>query len=180
MRNEVRFWGRGLASWTVVLSLGGALSVFPASADPSLIKVAVFDFELDDLSAGGGIAGDSAADAAQLNGAASEARRLIAQSGRYALVDPSAAEDDSVKGHRLRQCDGCEAAIARKLGADQSFLAVVTRISRTEYVVRFQIRDAQTGGIVLARQSGLRMGADYSWDRGAAALIKSSPLNNPN
>lgn len=179
MRDGFLLFGRGFIAWTVVLLLG-ALGGFPASADPTPIKIAVFDFELDDLSAGGGIAFDSAADAVQLNGAASEARRLIAQSGRYALVTISAAEDESVKGHRLRQCDGCEAVIARKLGAEQSFLAVVTRISRTEYVVRFQIRDAQTGGIVLARQSGLRMGADYSWDRGTASLIKSGLLNNPN
>jgi hypothetical protein len=179
MRNGFLFLGRGLLAWTIVLSFG-ALGVFPANADPSPIKIAVFDFELDDLSAGSGIVTDSAADAAQLNGAASEARRLIAQSGRYTLVAGSATEDDAVKGHRLRQCDGCEAAIARKLGAEQSFLAVVTRISRTEYVVRFQIRDAQTGAIVLARQSGLRMGANYSWDRGTASLIKSSLLNDPN
>jgi hypothetical protein len=39
----------------------------------------------------------------------------------------------------------------------------VTRISRTEYVVRFQIRDARTG-------------ADYSWNRGVAALINSGLL----
>jgi hypothetical protein len=150
----------------------------PASADPSRIKIAVFDFELDDSSAGAGIAGDPAADLAQLDRATSAARKLIAQSDRYGPVDVANAKSDVVKSRSLRQCNGCEAAIALKLGADQSFVGVVTRISRTEYVVRFQIRDAHTGAPILARQSGLRIGADYSWDRGAAALINSGLLDN--
>lgn len=156
----------------------GAPSAFPASADPSPIKIAVFDFELDDFSAGAGIAGDKAADLVQLDRTTNEARRLIAESSRYSLVDVSSAEGDAVKERALWQCNGCEAAIALKLGADQSFVGVVTRISRTEYTVRFQIRDAHTGAFVLARQSDLRMGADYSWNRGAAALINNSLLNN--
>jgi Protein of unknown function (DUF2380) len=162
---------------------GALLSCSPplaglASADPSRIKIAVFDFELDDSSAGAGIAGDPAADLAQLDRATSAARKLIAQSDRYGPVDVANAESDVVKSRSLRQCNGCEAAIALKLGADQSFVGVVTRISRTEYVVRFQIRDAHTGALILARQSGLRIGADYSWDRGAAALINSGLLDN--
>jgi hypothetical protein len=168
---------RWLGTSIVVLLLGGTLAVFPAAADPSPIKIAVFDFELDDLSSGAGIADDKAADAVQLDRATSEARRLMAQSGRYALVDVSAAADGAVKSHGLRQCNGCEAAIALKLGADQSFVGVVTRISRTEYVVRFQIRDAHTGEVVLARQSDLRIGADYSWNRGTASLIKNGLLD---
>jgi hypothetical protein len=155
------------------------LAGLPAIADPSPIKIAVFDFELDDFSGGAGIAGDNAADRAQLNRATSEARRLIAQSGRYRLVDVSGAEGDAVKGRSLRQCNGCEAAIALKLGADQSFVGVVTRISRTDYAVRFQIRDAHSGDLILARQTDLRLGADYSWYRGAAALINKSLLSNP-
>lgn len=179
MRYSSFFAHRRLAGWSVVLLLGVMLAASHASADPSPIKLAVFDFELDDLSAGGGVAGDKAADTEQLNRAANEARRLIGQSRRYALVDVATADAAAVRGHGLRECDGCEAPIARKLGADQSFLGVVTRISRTEYVVRFQIRDAHSGEVVLARQSGLRMGADYSWDRGTASLIKSSLLDNP-
>jgi hypothetical protein len=48
-----------------------------------------------------------------------------------------------------------------------------------EYVVRFQIRDSRTGDVILAQDSGLRMGANYSWPRGATALIRNSLLNSP-
>jgi hypothetical protein len=61
----------------------------------------------------------------------------------------------------------------------QSLVGVVSRISRTEYVVKFQIRDAQTGVVVAAGDSGLRMGADYSWSRGAASLFKDQLLERP-
>ena len=167
-----------LAACAVALLWDGASWVLPASAEPP-IKIAVFDFELDDFSGGAGIAGDHAADFVQLDRATNEARRLIAQSGRYSLVEVAGAENDVVKTRELRQCNGCEAAIALKLGADQSFVGVVTRISRTEYVVRFQIRGAHTGVLVLARQSDLRIGADYSWNHGAAALVNNGLLDNP-
>jgi hypothetical protein len=77
-------------------------------------------------------AGDNAADLVQFDRATSETRRLIVLSGRYSLVDVSSAEGAAVKWRSLRQCNGCEAAIALKLGADQSFVGVVTRISRTD------------------------------------------------
>jgi len=168
-----------LAAFAGVLLCSGVPLPVPAGADPTPIKIAVFDFELDDFSGGGGIAGDHAADLVQLDRATGEARELMAKSGRYALVGVANLESDAVKERTLRQCNGCEAAIASKLGADQSLVGVVTRISRTEYVVRLQIRDARTGTLVVARQSDLRIGADYSWNRGTAALIRNSLLDNP-
>jgi hypothetical protein len=159
--------------------IAGEIAMMPGRPAEPAIKIAVFDFELDDFSGGAGIAGDHAADLVQLDRATDDARKLISQSGRYALVDVANADSDAVKARALRQCDGCEAAIASKLGADQSLVGVVTRISRTEYVVRFQIRDARTGAPILARQSDLRIGADYSWNRGTASLIRNSLLDNP-
>ncbi|MGH6868286.1 MAG: DUF2380 domain-containing protein, partial [Methylocella sp.] len=65
-----------------------------------------------------------------------------------------------------------------KLGADQSLIGIVTRISRMEYTVRFQIRDARDGAVIFNKQTDLRMGANYSWDRGVAWLIKNRLLNS--
>jgi len=174
-----KFAQRLLAIWLVPFLLGNALMPLRASADSAPIKIAVFDFELDDFSAASGIAGDKAADAVQLDRVTSEVRRLIGESKRYVLVDVSAADGPAVKEHSLAQCDGCDAPIAQKLGAEQSLVGVVTRISRTDYVVRFEIRDARTGEVVVARQSDLRAGADYSWYRGAASLIRDSLLVSP-
>jgi hypothetical protein len=168
-----------LAAFAIALFAGFAPAASPAHADPSPVKIAIFDFELDDASAGGGIVGDQARDLEQLDRARDDVRELSAKSGRYSLVDVSSAEGDAVKKRALWKCDGCEAAIAAKLGADQSFIGVVTRVSRTEYAVRFKIRDAHTGAMVLALQTDLRMGANYSWNRGAIWLVKNRLLDNP-
>jgi hypothetical protein len=38
-------------------------------------------------------------------------------------------------------------------------------------MVRILITDAKTGNIVSDLRTGLRLGADYSWDRGVKSLI---------
>ena len=124
----------------------------------------------------GAVLAGNPADTEKLQRVTDEARRLITESGRYSLVDVSSADAEPVKAHALRNCDGCDAGIALRLGAEQSFVGIVTRISRTEYTVRFQIRDARTGAVIFNKVTDLRMGADYSWDRGAAWLIKNRLL----
>jgi hypothetical protein len=144
----------------------------PASADtPAPIKLAIFDFEYEDFSAAATSDVATPSDIANLDKATSMVQALFTKSGRYDLVDVGTADAPAVKMRDLRDCNGCEAAIALTLGAAQSFVGVVRRISRTEYTVRFQIRDARTGTIVADAFSGLRMGADYSWDRGARRLV---------
>lgn len=143
--------------------------VMAALAAPS-IALAVFDFELDDNTAAPA-AGPAASDASYLAEVTGGVRELLGQSGRYRMVDVSGARDDVVASHGLRDCGGCDATVAGKLGADQSLIGVVRRVSRTEYTVGFQVRDARTGAVVARGDSGLRMGADYSWKRGAVRLV---------
>lgn len=171
--------GRLALSACAAALLLGAAPATAAGADPAPVTIAVFDFELDDFSGGAGLAGDRNADLAYLDQATSEVRRLIAASGRYSLVDVSKAGEADVKERTLHLCHGCEAAIARTLGAEQSFVGVVTRISRTDYAVRFEIRDARSGDVLRARNSDLRLGADYAWARGAASLVRTRLLNEP-
>jgi len=152
-------------------ALASAPPPIPAAA-PAPIKLAVFDFELEDTSAGASAIGATASDdAAQLADVSNQVRRLFAQSGRYEVIDIGSADADAARAHTLRDCGGCDAGIALKTGAAQSLVGVVRRISRTEYILRFQIRDARTGAIVSEGNSGLRMGANYSWSRGAVRLI---------
>lgn len=147
------------------------LPVAPASADAPPIKLAVFSFEYEDFSAAASADGATEAERVQLDDTTSMVRQVLAKSGRYALIDVAPANAPAVTARDLRDCNGCDAEIARGLGADQSFVGVVKRISRTEYTVRFQIRDAKTGAVLADADSGLRMGADYSWSRGARRLV---------
>jgi hypothetical protein len=144
--------------------------VMAALGTPAPIALAVFEFELDDNTAAPA-AGLTAADASYLAEVTGSVRDALGQSGRYRIVDVGSASGETVKARALRDCDGCEVAIAQKLGADQSLIGVVRRVSRTEYTVGFQVRDARTGAVLARSDSGLRMGADYSWKRGAVRLV---------
>lgn len=151
----------------------------PAAAqDP--VKLAVFEFEFEDMSAAASAGEVSASDRQYLAEVTNSVRDLFAQSGRYRLVDVDGADAAEVKAGTLRMCDGCDAAIAQQLGAEQSFVGVVKRITRTEYTVRYQLRDAGTRAVLSSADSGLRMGADYSWSRGAVRLIKDRLLEKKN
>lgn len=134
---------------------------------PAPVALAVFDFELEDTTAAS--AGASAtSDASYLAEVTAGVRESLGQSGRYRIVDVGG---EAAKAHALRDCGGCEAAIAQTLGADQSLIGVVRRVSRTEYTLGFQVRDTRTGAVLARADSGLRLGADYSWKRGAVRLV---------
>ncbi|MGT2500954.1 DUF2380 domain-containing protein [Bradyrhizobium guangxiense] len=141
--------------------------VMAALTTPAPIALAVFEFELEDVTAAspGASAASDASHLAEVTGAVREA---LGQSGRYRIVDVGR---EAAPAGGLRDCGGCEAAMAKKLGADQSLIGVVRRVSRTEYTLGFQLRDAGTGAVLARGDSGLRLGADYSWKRGAVRLI---------
>jgi hypothetical protein len=147
--------------------------VSAAAAAP--IKIAVFPFELEDFSAAAG-QGSSPDETSYMAQSTEEAKKQLLQSGRYSLIDTAGADIGPAKGQGLRNCRGCEAAIALKLGADQSLIGVVTKISMAEYVVDLQVRDARTGAVVSRFTTGLRMGAHDAWFRGVRSLMKNHML----
>jgi hypothetical protein len=136
------------------------------------IKLAVFDVELDDFSAGGPLAGESAAETAMLRRATALARERLAQSGLFEIVDGSASAHEMVKSHWLRKCNGCETSIAHDLGADMSFIAFFRKISVMEQYLEFRIRDAHTGALMNISQTDLRGETDESWSRAIVWLIR--------
>lgn len=173
-------WDDARSAAIATLLLHAALLAVPAAASPSApVRIAVFDFELEDASAGDAIAGDASADDRYMKAVSAAVRDEVGKSDRYRIVDVAPADAQAVRDHSLRHCNGCDAGIALGLGADQSLIGVVRRITRTEYVVSFQLRDAKTGAMLASRQTDLRMGANYSWSRGATRLIKDALLEAP-
>ena len=163
---------RGIVSHlvAVVLLVGGAAPGTAIAASP--VKIAVFPFELMDFSAVAPYVAPDDIDREQLRLSTEEARRLIAESGRYQLVDVGPVNEQIAKAGPLRDCDGCEAGIAAGLAADQSMIGIVTRITRMEYAVTYKIRDIRSGALVDVQQTDLRMGANVAWSRGARWLIQ--------
>jgi hypothetical protein len=162
------------AGLALALAIGAAQP--SKAADPVPVKIAVFDFELDDRSAGGGVIAPDEADSENLRKATEEARRLLAASGRYNLVDTSGTADEVASAGGLAHCNGCESDLARKLGAEQSMAGVVARVSRTEYTLQVVVRDTSSGAVIANAFTGLRMGANYAWPRGARWLMNNRIL----
>ncbi len=174
---EIHLRKFGCAATFAILLLSSFASCV-AGADVSAvapIKIAVFPFELEDFSAASQ-AGSAPNETTVLEQSTEEAKQQLLRSGRYVLVDTTAADVSAANGQGLRNCRGCEAAISEKLGADQSLLGVVTKISMTEYTVRFQISDARKGALISNLTSDLRIGADYSWPRGVRWLMQNRML----
>jgi Protein of unknown function (DUF2380) len=164
-------------------SLAAALTVFAIqpskAAEPGLVKIAVFDFELDDRSAGGGIIGQDAIDTENLKMSTEEARRMLSASGRYSIVDAGSVAAEVISAGGIQHCNGCEGPLAKKLGADQSMVGVFTRVNRTEYTLQVLVRNTQTGAVVSNNFTGLRMGANYAWPRGVKWLMDNKILSPP-
>jgi hypothetical protein len=170
----IRALATGLAAGLIVFA------VQPAEAtEAAPVKIAVFDFELNDASAAGGVVAQDAIDTENLTKSTDEARNMLSATGRYALVDTGSAAADVASAGGIRHCNGCDAPLAKKLGAAQSMAGVVTRVSRTEYSLLILVRDAETGAIVSRSFSGLRMGANYSWPRSVKSLMKNGILAAP-
>jgi hypothetical protein len=164
---------------TLAASLAVALTVFavqPNAAEPGVVKIAVFDFVLEDKSAGGGVIGPDAIDTENLTASTEEARRMLSASGRYSIVDTGSAADEVIAAGGILHCDGCDVPLAKELGADQSMVGLITRITRTEYTLQILVRDTRTGAVVSNDFTGLRMGANYSWPRGVKWLMDRKTL----
>jgi hypothetical protein len=148
-----------------------AANSFPPPTSP--IKIAVFEFELEDFSAAGQT--KSVPETSYLAQATDEAEQQLRASGPT-VIDAVHSDISAAKGQGLRNCGGCEAPIALSRGADEAFIGVVTKISMTEYIVRFRISNAQNGELISTYATDLRMGADYSWSRGVRWLMQNRML----
>jgi hypothetical protein len=180
MSNRKRGVGPSVSGVVAVAALLGVTQSpsVAVSADGPPVKLAVFDFELDDLTPAAAYLSKTASAAATLEKVSHDAREQLAQSGRYRLVDVSHAAAPAAATHTLRNCGGCEAAIALKLGAQQSLLGIVRRATQTDYYVAVVIRDARTGKVIDEQEANFA-GDESGWPTGVRMLIKHQVLVTP-
>jgi hypothetical protein len=149
--------------------------VDPPPPRPAVVKLAVFEFELDDVSPAAALLGQTTSNEAAMEKVSGEARRMLAESGRYDLVDVSNIDAEPVRAKSLRNCDGCEADIAFQAGAEQALIGVVRRVTQTDYYVVVQVRDAQTGKVLNQQDANFAGGPD-GWASGVRMLLKHQVL----
>lgn len=76
-------------------------------------------------------------------------------------------------------CNGCEAKLAKAIGATHSLGCLVHKVSNLIMSITVYMRDAQTGKILEQHSADLRGNSDQSWERTAAWLLKNRVFEDP-
>jgi opacity protein-like surface antigen len=163
-----------------ILALAAAAGppVSAAAAASAPVRIAVFEFELEDATPAATYLGGGASSAALMTKVSSAARQELAQSGRYSVIDASRLDAKLLAGRSLSRCGGCEAGIALQLGAEQSMIGIVKKVTQTDYYVVVRIRDARTGKL-LDQQEANFAGSAEGYASGVRMLIRHQILAAP-
>lgn len=139
------------------------------------MRIAVFPFELEDLTPASALQGRATSSTTTLLKVGAAARQQLQDSGRYAVIDGAASSAPPVAAQSLRNCEGCEAAIALDLGAQESLLGIVRRATQTDYYLEIRIRDARTGRLLRVESANFG-GSEDGWPSGVRMLIRHQVL----
>lgn len=158
----------------LTLSIGFLASI-SAAAHAAERRIAVFEFELIDTSLESSTSGPRADEAARLHQVSDQLRQRLAASGRFSVVDIAPVAVEARASH-LHGCNGCEANLARKVGADLAITGVVQKVSNLILNMNIYIRDAATGRVMAGVSADLRGNTDETWSRTLDWLVRNRLL----
>lgn len=161
-------WGRQFLGFFAIVGLAS----LAGSAVAAPVKLAVFGFELIDSSLQGDIEGANEADQRRLSMIEEDLKRQLAASGRYIVIETGDADKATKAAGYLHGCNGCEARIARELGADQALIGWVQKVSNLILNLNVGIRDAENKQKIFAASVDIRGNTDESWRHGIRYLVK--------
>jgi len=138
-------------------------------------RVAVFDFELIDTSLDGETYGTRADEKERLKKISDHVRKALSKSGQFEVIDIGPVET-AAHDANLQACGGCDAVLARKVGADLSITGTVQKVSNLILNMNIYIRDVSSQKIIASRSADFRSNTDESWSRAASYLIRNYVL----
>jgi hypothetical protein len=157
-----------------------ALSIFAAQTwvEAASRRVAVLPFELLDTSLEGEMRGVDKGDQDRVNSLAPRLREALAASGRYIVV-PTDSVDASARAQNLQACGGCDAKLAREVGADYAITGQVQKVSNLILNMNVYVRDSATGRLVDSASVDMRGDTDETWRRALDWLIQTRIAAEP-
>jgi hypothetical protein len=120
----------------------------------------------------------SPAERARLELLDAQLRAALEKSGKYALVDTAPVQAEMAALGNIRTCNGCELALARKLGATEVAYGWVQKVSTLILNINLLIEDTKSGKIVHGGSVDIRGDTDQSWTRGLAFLLQEHVFND--
>jgi len=158
------------ALWALVVPVLALLPVtLTQAAEPT---VAVFDFELIDTSLEGAMNGPRADEHRRLMEISERLRHGLAQSGKFRIVDIAPVEAKAHSFH-LQECGGCDADLARKVGAELSITGTVQKVSNLILNMNIYVRNVATGRMVAAMSADMRGNTEESWTHTLDWLLRN-------
>ncbi len=149
------------------------LAILPAFADPP--KLAVFDLELVDNSLHGEVYGSSPEEQARLQRVSNQLRTGLNESGKFSVLD-IAPVNAAAHAANLQACGGCDATLAKQLGADFAMTGLVQKVSELILSMKIYLRDVHSGQVVAQVNADFRGNTDESWSRAANFLLRNRLL----
>lgn len=166
--------GRSLLS--ALLLLLGAGSAIAGT------KAAVMPLDLVDQTAEGALTGDplmvlatpkaSPAEVERLALAGEELKRLLGERLGYEVVDLSPLAGEIRQAAPFHKCDGCEADIARKAGAELVVSGNIQKITLMILNLNLMVREVAGGAVKGSYTYPLRDNSDDGWLRGVRRAVE--------
>jgi len=101
-----------------------------------------------------------------------ELTKLIKESGRYEVVDPTPIAAEIEEKSPMWKCNGCEDDLAKKAGADVAFIGTVRKASDVLFTVSVYIRDVANEKVVKQGSGEIYGNTDAMWLRGVRYAVQ--------
>jgi Protein of unknown function (DUF2380) len=152
-------------------STGTFVSCVPSDAQ----SVAVFNFELIDSSLEGAVRGARADEQERLARLSDQLRQLLRDSCQFSLADLAPIPSEA-QASNLQACGGCDARLARSIGAELAITGTVQKVSNLILNMNIYVRDASSGATIAAMSADMRGNTDESWTRTLIWLVRNRLL----
>lgn len=154
-----------------LFALAAMLMITPAWAKT---KTAVFPFDFHDAQQDGEMfPQNDPEDLRRLQLVAEELRSLMRNDGRFEVIDLSSKAKEVEAASPFYKCDGCEAPIAKELGADLAVTGYVDKLSSASLNLQIIVRDSATGKPTKTMSAAISGNTDDMWLRGVRYLWKN-------
>ncbi len=106
-------------------------------------------------------------------------KQALDGSGRYRAIDLASIAKDVDAVRDITDCNGCEAELARKAGAQVAVVSWVQKVSNLILNMNIRIVNARTGATLKGGSIDIRGNDGQTWDRGLKYLLSEHVVAPP-
>jgi hypothetical protein len=101
-------------------------------------------------------------------------REKLDASGRFKIVPiPPDMQKEIAEGPAIRNCNGCQRDLAKRIGADWAAWGTVQKVSNLILNINVYMEDAQTSKTIFIKSVDIRGNTEESWRHGLDYLLRN-------